>query len=63
MKEGHTDRCMMCHSQPDTVEHIIPRCQTLAADQDLNRHNQEPAQNIWIYVHTMESRWMQKILV
>ena len=28
MKEDHTDRCRMCHSQPDTVEHIISGCQT-----------------------------------
>ena len=30
----------MCQSQPETVEHIISCCQTLAADQYLNRHNQ-----------------------
>ena len=44
MKEGHTDRCRMCHSQPETVEHIVSGCQTLAADLYLNRHNQAAAQ-------------------
>ena len=34
----------MCHSQPETVEHIIPGCQRLAAGQCLNRHNQVAAQ-------------------
>ena len=34
----------MCHTQPETVEHIISGCQTLAADQYLNRHNQVAAQ-------------------
>ena len=38
------DRCWMCHTQPETVEHIISECQTLAADQYLNRHNQVAAQ-------------------
>ena len=38
MKEGHTDRCRLCHSQPETVEHISG-CQTLAANHYLNRHN------------------------
>ena len=37
MKDGHTDRCRMCHSQPETVEHIISGCLTLAADWYLNR--------------------------
>ena len=27
MKEGQGDRCGMCHSQPETVEHIISGCQ------------------------------------
>ena len=34
----------MCHTQPETVEQIILCCQTLAADQYLNRHNQVAAQ-------------------
>ena len=34
----------MCHTQPETVEHIISGCQTLAANQYLNRHNQVAAQ-------------------
>ena len=33
----------MCHTQPETVEHTISGCQTLAADQYLNRHNQVAA--------------------
>ena len=40
MKEGHKDRCRMCHSQPETIKHIVSGCQTLAANQYLNRHNQ-----------------------
>ena len=40
IKQGTNDRCRMHHTQPETVEHIISRCQTLAADQYLNRHNQ-----------------------
>ena len=40
IKHGTTDRCRMCHTQPETVEHIISGCQTLAADQYLYRHNQ-----------------------
>ena len=44
IKEGTTDRCRMCHTQAETVEHIISGCQTLAADQYLNRHNQVAAQ-------------------
>ena len=44
IKQGTTDRCRMCHTQPETVEHIISGCQTLAADQYLNRHNQVAAQ-------------------
>ena len=43
-KQGTTDRCRMCHTQPETVEHILSGCQTLAADQYLNRHNQVAAQ-------------------
>ena len=43
-KQGTTDRCRMCHTQLETVEHIISGCQTLAADQYLNRHNQVAAQ-------------------
>ena len=43
-KQGTTDRCRMCHTQPATVEHIISGCQTLAADQYFNRHNQVAAQ-------------------
>ena len=34
----------MCHTHPENVEHIISGCQTLAADQYLNRHNQVAAQ-------------------
>ena len=44
IKQGTTDGCRMCHTQPETVEHIISGCQTLAADQYLNRHNQVAAQ-------------------
>ena len=33
IKQGTTDRCRMCHTQTETVEHIISGCQTLAADQ------------------------------
>ena len=32
IKQGTTDRCRMCHTQPETVEHIISGCHTLAAD-------------------------------
>ena len=39
IKQGTTDRCRMCHTQPETVECIMSGCQTLAADQYLNRHN------------------------
>ena len=38
IKQGTTDRCRMCHTQPKTVEHIISGCQTLATDQYLHRH-------------------------
>ena len=31
IKQGTPDRCRMCHAQPETVEHIISGCQTLAA--------------------------------
>ena len=34
----------MCHTQAETVEHIISGCQTQAADKYLNRHNQVAAQ-------------------
>ena len=44
IKQGTTDRCRMCHTQPENVEHIISGCQTLAADQYCNRHNQVAAQ-------------------
>ena len=44
IKQGTRDTCRMCHTQPETVEHIISGCQTLAADQYLNRHNQVAAQ-------------------
>ena len=37
IKQGTTDRCRMCHTQPETVEHIISGCQTLAADQYLKK--------------------------
>ena len=42
--QGTTDRCTVCHTPPETVEHIISGCQTLAADQYLNRHNQVAVQ-------------------
>ena len=44
IKQGINDRCRMCHSQSETVEHVITGCQTLAAEQYLNRHNQVAAQ-------------------
>ena len=44
IKQGTTDRYRMCHTQPETVEHIISGCKTLAADWYLNRHNQVAAQ-------------------
>ena len=44
IKQGTTDRCRMRHAQPETVEHIISWCQTLAADQYLNCHTQVAAQ-------------------
>ena len=44
IKQGTTDRCIMCHTQAKTVEHIISGCQTLAADQYLDRHDQVAAQ-------------------
>ena len=44
IKQGTTDRCKMCHTQPETVEQLISGCQRLAADQYLNRHNQVAAQ-------------------
>ena len=34
----------MCHSEPETVEHITPQCQVLAAEEYLNRHNHVAAQ-------------------
>ena len=33
IKQGTNGRCRMSHTQPETVEHIISGCQTLAADQ------------------------------
>ena len=52
IKQGITDRCRMWHTQPETVEHIISGCQTLAADQYLNRHNQVASQlHLDIYRH------------
>ena len=44
IKQRTTDRCRMCHTQLEAVQHIISWCQTLAADQYLNRHNQVAAQ-------------------
>ena len=44
IKQGSVDRCRMYHTQAETVEHIISACQTLAADNYLNRHNQVAAQ-------------------
>ena len=43
MKEGHTDRCRMCHSQAETIEHISG-CQTLACWSIPYWHNQVAAQ-------------------
>ena len=43
IKQGITDRCRMCHTQPETV-HTISGCKSLAVDQYLNRHNQVAAQ-------------------
>ena len=39
IKQASTDRYRMCHTQAETVEHIVSGCQTLAADKYLNRHN------------------------
>ena len=44
IKQGTTDRYRLCHTQPETVEHIISGCQTLPTDQYLNRHNHVAAQ-------------------
>ena len=44
MKQGLTDKCRMCHSQPEMVEHIIYGYQTLVAEKYLNRHNQVSAE-------------------
>ena len=44
IKQGTTDRFRMCHTQPETVKHIISGCQTLAAYQYLNSHNKVAAQ-------------------
>ena len=44
IKQGTTDRCRMCHTQPETVEHLTSGCQALAADQYLNRLKQIAAQ-------------------
>ena len=44
IKQGSTDICRMCHTQVETVEHIVSGCQTLAADKYLNRHNQVAGQ-------------------
>ena len=58
IKQGSTDRCRMCHTQAETVEHIISGCQTLAADKYLNRHNQVAVQMHLDNVSTMVSKWM-----
>ena len=44
IKQGTSDRCRICHTQLETLEHIILGCKTLAADQYLNRHNHAGAQ-------------------
>ena len=44
IKQRSTDRCKMCHTQAETVEHIISGCQTLAADKYFNKHNQVATQ-------------------
>ena len=58
IKQGSTDTCRMCLTQAATVEHIISGCQTLAADKNLNRHNQVLSNCIWIYASTMLSKWI-----
>ena len=37
IKQGTADICRMCHTHPETVEHIISGCQTLAAYQYLKQ--------------------------
>ena len=59
-----TDQCQMYHTQPETVEHIISGCQTLAADQLFNRHNQVAVQlhlDIWKHygIKMEEKYWNQ----
>ena len=44
IKQEATAQCQMCHNQSETLEHIISGCQTLAADQYLDRHNQVAVQ-------------------
>ena len=44
MKQGLTDKCRICHSQPETLEQIISWCQTLVAEKYLNRYNLLAAQ-------------------
>ena len=39
-KQGATKRYRMCHTQQETVEHIISGCQTLATYKYLIRHNE-----------------------
>ena len=56
IKQGTTDKCRMCHTQPETVEHIISGCQTLAADQYLNRHNQSSCP---VAPGHMQAQWHQ----
>ena len=44
IKKNSTDRYRMSHTQAETVEYVISGCQTLTADNYLNRHNQVAAQ-------------------
>ena len=44
LKKGAIGKCIICHIQPRLWGNIISRCQTLAAEKYLNRHNQVTAQ-------------------
>ena len=44
MWQGSIDKCRMCHSQPETVEHVTSRCQTLAVEKYIKRHKQVATQ-------------------
>ena len=63
IKQGTTDRCRMCHTQTRNCGNIISGCHTLAADQYLNRHNQEAAQlHLDIYRH-YGIKWKQSAAI